>query len=160
MVRETLLEDLTKNSSVMPQVFAIDTTLASTADSARAYGEVIKENEKLDDAGMPVFDIVLLGIGEDGHTASLFPDSKAIEDKNICTVGENPEDKTQRVSLSSGTLCAARRLIFMVRNENKAETVYKILHGSASTKECPARLYTEAQGRVTWFLDTPAGARL
>lgn len=109
--------------------------------------------------GPPRFDLVLLGIGEDGHTASLFPGTPALDVRDRWAV-ENPVEKmdTVRLTLTVPVINAAKRVVFLVAGEGKAETLQEILEGEADPHDYPAKLIRPSFGPV-WMLDR-AAARL
>jgi 6-phosphogluconolactonase len=109
--------------------------------------------------GTPRFDLVLLGIGEDGHTASLFPRTPALDVTDRFVV-ENPVEKlvTVRLTLTVPVLNATRKVAFLVAGEGKAEALREILEGDADPHDCPAKLVHPADG-LDWFVDRGA-ARL
>ena len=106
--------------------------------------------------GPPNFDLVLLGIGEDGHTASLFPHTPAL-DVGDRWVLENPVEKlgTTRITLTVPAINEARKVVFLVAGEGKAEALREILEGDADPREYPAKLVRPALGPV-WMLDRAA----
>lgn len=109
--------------------------------------------------GPPVFDLVLLGIGEDGHTASLFPRTPAL-DVTDRLAAANPVEKlgTTRITLTIPALNASREVAFLVAGEGKAEALQEILEGDADPHDYPAKLVRPAGG-VAWMADR-AAARL
>jgi 6-phosphogluconolactonase len=109
--------------------------------------------------GPPRFDLVLLGIGEDGHTASLFPNTPALDVTDRFVV-ENPVEKlgTFRLTLTLPAINAAKRLVFLVAGEGKAGALKKILEGDTNPHEYPAKLVRQ-EGEATWMVDR-AAARL
>lgn len=162
MVHETLLSFL---SAPEPCVCAVDTKLASPHDGAAAYGCAIRENFNLAAGQVPVFDLVLLGIGEDGHTASIFPGSKmfdaAIDDSSIVTAAvQSPSDGSWRVSLSPAVLIAAKKIIYIVRGEGKSQALKHVLEGETNIRNYPAQIYRQAKGHVTFFLDSAAAQQI
>ncbi len=158
MVVETLLSQLGGDK---PRVFPVDTSLSSPEAGAESYNQTIRAAVPVDSNGIPQFDMVVLGVGEDGHTASLFPGSSVLKQSGgICFPAKQPEDGSDRVTLSSATLCAAKRMIFIVKGESKSEVVKRILEGSESCEALPAKIYEKATGSVTWFLDSAAAKKL
>ncbi len=109
--------------------------------------------------GPPRLDLVMLGIGEDGHTASLFPRTPALDRDDRWAV-ENPVEKlgTTRLTLTVPAIDAAGRVVFLVAGGGKSEAVKEILEGDADPRDYPAKLVRPAGG-PTWMLDE-AAARL
>jgi 6-phosphogluconolactonase len=109
--------------------------------------------------GPPVFDLVMLGIGEDGHTASLFPRTPAL-DATDRLAAANPVEKlgTTRLTLTAPTINASREVVFVVAGGGKAEALKEILEGDADPRDYPAKLIRPA-GDPTWMVDR-AAARL
>jgi len=106
--------------------------------------------------GPPVLDLVLLGIGEDGHTASLFPRTPALDTRDRWAVA-NPVEKlgTTRLTLTVPAINAARMVAFLVAGEGKAEALREILKGNADPRDYPAKLIQPARGPV-WIVDEAA----
>lgn len=108
----------------------------------------------------PSFDLILLGIGEDGHTASLFPQSPALEVRNRFVV-ENPVEKlrTTRLTLTIPAINSARKVTFLVAGEDKAEAIKEILEGAADPHDYPTKLVRPSNG-PDWFVDRAAASLL
>ncbi len=104
----------------------------------------------------PSLDLILLGIGEDGHTASLFPETSALEVHDRWVVA-NPVLKleTTRLTLTVPVINSARAVNFLVAGEGKAEALKQILEGDADPRQYPARLVQPADGPV-WMVDRAA----
>jgi len=109
---------------------------------------------------VPRFDLILLGVGGDGHTASLFPETSALEVRDRWVVA-NPvlELDTTRITLTVPVINAARTVVFLVAGEDKAETLEKILKGDADPRAYPARLIQPPNG-PEWMLDQSAASLL
>ncbi len=110
--------------------------------------------------GPPVFDLVLLGIGEDGHTASLFPRTPAF-DVTDRLAAANPLEKlgATRITLTAPTINASREVVFLVSGGGKAEALKEILEGDADPRDYPAKLIRPA-GELSWMVDSAAVALL
>ncbi len=110
--------------------------------------------------GTPRFDLILLGIGEDGHTASLFPGTPALDVRGRWAV-ENPVEKlgTTRLTLTVPAINAAKRVVFLVAGEGKAEALKEILEGDAEPHNYPAKLIRPA-GKLIWMADAAAASSL
>lgn len=108
-------------------------------------------------SGKPIFDWIFLGVGEDGHTASLFPDQpQLLTSDNICELAVHPESKQQRITLTGKTICMAKRITFMATGIEKQEVIKQIFNKESPAKKYPAaRIYPE-KGRIDWYLDSLA----
>lgn len=110
---------------------------------------------------LPVFDFILLGLGTDGHTASLFPDSNNLAIKNeVCSVATHPESGQTRITLNLPVIMNARDVVFMVTGKKKSNIIKKILINRKVTSHYPASLVLEKRENVRWFLDNEAGSPL
>jgi 6-phosphogluconolactonase len=109
---------------------------------------------------VPRLDLVLLGMGTDGHTASLFPWSPALAEKTLW-VRPNSVEKlgTKRTTLTFPILNAAAHIVFLVSGAEKAETLRRVLKGPLQVEQLPAQGVRPVNGRVSWYVDE-AAARL
>jgi 6-phosphogluconolactonase len=125
------------------------------AEAAAAYEEELREFFGASDEP-PSLDLILLGIGEDGHTASLFPETSALEIHDRWVVA-NPVLKleTTRLTLTVPVINSARAVNFLVAGEGKAEALKQILEGDADALQYPAKLVRPAGGPV-WIVDRAA----
>jgi 6-phosphogluconolactonase len=107
--------------------------------------------------GMPIFDWVFLGIGEDGHTASLFPNQmELITSDKICAVSKHPESGQNRITLTGKVINMSKRVTFLASGVEKQEVVKQILNKEAASKKYPAAKIMPENGRVDWYLDSLA----
>jgi 6-phosphogluconolactonase len=136
-------------------IFATENQDTDPKDAAAKYESKMVEVIKARSGQVPVFDIILLGLGPDGHTASLFPGSKALEETERYFV-ENWVDKFQSYRLTSTypLLNCARNVIFLVSGNGKAEIVDRVLN--STEQKYPAQNVRPTAGKLRWFLDKPA----
>jgi len=104
----------------------------------------------------PRFDLILLGMGDDGHTASLFPNTTAIDETEKLVAAPFVEKfNSYRVTFTFKTINAAKKILFLVTGASKAETLKKVL--SEPRKDLPASLVNPSNGELTWLVDEHAG---
>ena len=100
-------------------------------------------------------------MGDEGHTASLFPHTPVLHENDRLVAATYVEKlQANRVTLTPITLNAAREVIFMIGGEGKAEALKQVLEGDYNPDEYPAQLLRNSTGKVTWLVDTDAAARL
>lgn len=109
----------------------------------------------------PRFDLVLLGMGTDGHTASLFPNHPVLKEKShwVREV-KNTNDPFDRITLTPVIFNKARNIIFLVYGEDKQKALNKVIHGDYNPEKYPAQLIHTNQGNLCWYLDEQAAALL
>jgi 6-phosphogluconolactonase len=126
---------------------------------ALLYEQEIAEHFRQRDLLEPVFDVVFLGLGADGHTGSLFPASPALsEQRRWAAAVKGGDPAMERVTLTCATLNRARRVVFLVTGAGKAAVVHHVLTGAAPL--LPAQRIRPQAGRITWVLDRAAAALL
>ncbi|MBO9998602.1 MAG: 6-phosphogluconolactonase [Cyanobacteria bacterium SID2] len=137
----------------------MNTDGSSPEDDARRYNSQLQEFFQLEPENFPVFDLVLLGMGADGHTASLFPHTDALKvcDRAV-TVGN--KDGQPRLTLTIPVLNVARCVIFMVVGANKQAALSEIFAPEGNNNAYPARTVCPVNGELWWLLDTAAGGNL
>ncbi len=112
-------------------------------------------------AGMPRFDLVLLGMGANGHTASLFPHTPVLaEQRRRCAAVWVPELNTYRITLTAPVLNNARTVIFLVAGRDKAATLRAVLRGPYDPQALPAQLIRPNDGKLLWLVDAEAASAL
>jgi 6-phosphogluconolactonase len=111
-------------------------------------------------ADLPVFDLVLLGLGRDGHTASLFPHSPALEEEDRLCVATAAPDGSPRLTVTRPVINAARRVLFLVSGEDKAGMVAEVFGGFRVPDAVPAQAVRPDRGTLTWLLDRAAAQEL
>ncbi|KAI0374365.1 6-phosphogluconolactonase [Pilatotrama ljubarskyi] len=149
---------------IPPQnIHTIDPSLADDLEElADAYEkELIREFAMKDSARFPIFDLVLLGIGPDGHTCSLFPGHALLseEDRWVAYIEDSPKPPPKRVTLTLPVLNHAARIAFVVTGESKADTLHTIL--DEPEKGLPAsRVRPVNPGHLYWFTDEAAASKV
>jgi 6-phosphogluconolactonase len=107
--------------------------------------------------GFPVFDWTFLGAGEDGHTASIFPDRPdLIHHDDVCAVVKHPFTGQYRITLTGNVLANARRLTFLVTGASKCNIITKILNKDQTAEKYPAAAIIPVSGTIEWYLDKAA----
>lgn len=109
----------------------------------------------------PVFDLILLGLGDDGHTASIFPDQlELFEHEQSCAVAQHPLSGQKRITITGNVLNNANRIFFLVSGANKALRISEIMNDSEAAKLLPAYYISPTNGELMWFLDEAAAAQI
>jgi 6-phosphogluconolactonase len=152
MVQQTLLEHIKIPDRNVHRIRGEITPEKSAAE----YAELLHNSFRKDS---PHFDLILLGIGEDGHTASLFPDTDAIEECERHAVAVFvPRLNTWRVTLTLPVLNAAREVFFLVSGSSKSNIIQRIMNIKQPTKDLPATMVNPENGTLRWMLDSDAVA--
>ncbi len=123
-------------------------------EAARLYEKQLHE---FFDNKTPRFDLTFLGLGENGHTASLFPGTPIVDEtKRWVSEVFVEEQKMHRVSLTSWTINQSRRIVFLVAGKEKAHVLHEVLDGDAEPKRLPAQLIAPVDGELYWYVDEEA----
>ena len=139
------------------QIFPVDTSV-EPAIAAQKYSEAIKAFFKGADL---CFDLVLLGLGDNSHTASLFPYTPVLNDKEPSVKEVFLEDqKVYRITLNAPLINQAYHIAFLVYGEGKAEAIHHVIEGTKDINVFPAQLIQPIKGDLQWFLDKAAAANL
>jgi 6-phosphogluconolactonase len=131
----------------------------SPDEAAREYDGAIKAFRG--GTEIPVFDLIILGMGEDGHTASLFPGSEALrEKKRLAVPVYKGGQEVHRVTLTLPILNNAFQVLFLVSGQSKSKVLSEILEGGEKRSGYPAGLVAPAHGKITWLIDREAAEKL
>lgn len=129
--------------------------------AASKYENDLKKSFHLTDGVLPRFDLILLGIGEDGHTASLFPGSAALGESGHMVVAHYVEKlQAHRLTLTLPVLNHAAEIVFLVSGRNKADIVKEILANEVGSLMPPAARVRPPAGRLTWLVTRDAATEL
>ncbi len=154
MIKRTLFDPL---EIPVARIFYVDTTL-TPQQAANKYSSDIFDHFG---GGEIRFDLVLLGLGDDAHTASLFPHTPVLKDKSVSIKSVYLAEKgVYRITMTAPMINQARHIAFLVFGESKSKAVYNVLQGEKDTEEYPAQLIEPAAGDLRWFLDEAAAAGL
>ncbi|MEG3857769.1 6-phosphogluconolactonase [Microcoleus sp. herbarium12] len=139
-------------------IHAMPTGAGDPAADCRAHQTQLQQFFKISDGEVPAFDIILLGIGDDAHTASLFPGTAALQVRSaLVTVGN--KDGQPRITFTVPLINRARCVIFMVAGASKQPALAQIFAPAADDMTYPARL-VQPEGELWWLLDALAGSAL
>jgi len=127
---------------------------------AKRYNDLILDHVS-PEMTFPVFDLILLGIGSDGHTASIFPHEVDLWNADsLCTVGTHPESGQKRVTFTGQLINAAASVLFLVTGDEKSEIVNKVITRTGNYPDYPASLVAPNRGKLEWYMDKDAASRL
>jgi 6-phosphogluconolactonase len=157
MTREALLSKVPLPAG---QIHRMEGELEPEVAAAR-YEAAIRNGFKLEGAQTPTFDLVMLGMGDDGHTASLFPHTEALNDMTHIVVANHvPQKDTWRVTLTWPVINQGREVAFLIEGEKKAQVLQEVLQGPYQPETYPSQIIRPASGKLTLLLDTAAAAKL
>ncbi|XP_071957669.1 6-phosphogluconolactonase-like [Antedon mediterranea] len=141
------------------QLYAIDPSLP-LEDVAKDYAKKIDAIQK-GESGLPVFDLLILGMGPDGHTCSLFPGHKLLDETSltVAPIRDSPKPPPCRVTLTFPVINVAKSALFISMGASKAEMLARVLEGN-ECEPLPAARVQLTNGLVHWFLDKAAATQL
>lgn len=133
---------------------------APPPEEAGRYAEVLREHLPIQD-GVPYFDLVILGMGDDGHTASIFPHEISLWDAaEPCVVATHPRTGQKRISITGSVINNAKQVVFLVTGADKASRLRQIQKKLPGFETLPASRVAPKSGRLIWMLDTAAASGL
>jgi 6-phosphogluconolactonase len=131
------------------------------AVAASRYEATIRNSFRLEGAQTPTFDLVLLGMGDDGHTASLFPHTEGLENITDLVIANHvPQKDTWRISLAFPVINQGREVAFLIEGSAKAQVLHDVLLGPYQPETFPSQLIRPASSQLIFLLDTAAAAKL
>ncbi len=142
-------------------IHRVHAEIDDAAEAARLYEDELRSNFALGPDELPRFDLILLGMGPDGHTASLFPGTAALHDTGRVAEANWVEKlDAYRITLSPATLNNGRVVVFLVSGAGKADTLREVLYGESRPELYPSQLIAPTDGALIWLVDEAAAARL
>jgi 6-phosphogluconolactonase len=158
MAREAMLDHLPIPAE---HIHRMEAERSDRDAAARDYEAVLARLFGVSAGGQPpALDLALMGMGPDGHTASLFPHTKALEETSRWVVANHvPQLNTNRLTLTRPILNRAREALFLVAGADKAERLTEVLAGPADPNRLPSQSI-QPDGQLLWFVDRAAAARL
>jgi 6-phosphogluconolactonase len=158
LVRETLLKRAPVPKQNIHRVLAENPDAAAAADH---YEQELLSFYQLREGRLPRFDCALLGIGPDGHTASLFPGTTALRETKRLVVANRVEKlQTYRITMTAPVLCNAALILILVSGREKADVLKEIFEGDYRPDELPVQLIRPVRGKLLWLVDRTAAGRL
>ena len=158
MAEETMLSRIPVAAG---NVFRIPAENPDAAAGAEAYEQTLRKFFQLEPGQLPVFDVILLGMGPDGHTASLFPGSAGLQEKSRLVIANWVDKlKTSRLTLTLPVLNAARCVTFLVSGTDKAAMLKTVLEEDAPAEQYPSKLIQPNHGKLIWLVDRAAASDL
>jgi len=128
--------------------------------AAEEYEQELRRFFKLGTEQLPPFDCVFLGMGSDGHTASLFPGTKALQERKRLVVSNWVDEfQSYRITLTTSVLNNADLVIFLVSGEEKAEPLRGVLEGQKQPELYPSQLIEPTHGKLLWLVDRAAAGQ-
>ena len=156
MARETLLSNI---PIAAKQVHRMPADQPDRDVASQAYTLELQGTFGTD--GIPRFDLIQLGMGPEGHTASLFPHQPSLhEQQRLVMPVITPKPPPPRLTFTAPLLNAARHILFLVTGADKSDAVHAVLEGEYNPDEYPAQIVRPKDGEVTWMLDTAAAEKL
>lgn len=158
MTNETMLSKL---AIPCENIHRIRSEISDAGQAAELYEKDISGFFQLEAGQLPRFDCVLLGMGSDGHTASLFPQTAALDERERLVVANRVEKfQTHRITMTLPVLNNAESIIFLVSGGNKAETLKTVLQGKKRSQQFPAQMIAPVHGKLLWIIDRAAAKEL
>ncbi|MGB7130759.1 MAG: 6-phosphogluconolactonase [Candidatus Sulfotelmatobacter sp.] len=142
-------------------IFRVPSENPDASAAAEAYEKSLRSFFGLQPGEFPRFDLILLGMGPDGHTASLFPETAALQEKSRLVVANWVEKlKTHRITITLPVINAARRVLFLVSGTDKAAALHEVLEGKQPAEKYPSKLVRPTNGKLIWLVDRAAASGL
>lgn len=156
MAKETLIDQVPIPPENVHPVPFLD-----PAEAARRYEDELRREFDLADGEFPRFDLIFLGMGPDGHVASLFPNTPALEETQRLVV-ENwvPAQNAWRVTMTLPVINRAANVVVLVKGREKAAVLKRVIEGPHTPPLLPAEMVQPSDGRLLWMVDVEAVSSL
>jgi 6-phosphogluconolactonase len=152
---------LSKVDILPSNIFRVPTEAGSAEEAAAVYEQTLRRALAAAPAATPALDLVLLGLGTNGHTASLFPHTQVLRETGRLVAAVYVEEvKAFRITMTARLLNRARGLMFLATGGEKASVLNEVLFGEFDPERLPAQLVRPDSGDVTWIVDQAAAAQL
>ena len=133
---------------------------SNPTDEIERYRELILETIERDNSGKPAFDVMMLGIGNDGHTASIFPHQmEFLDSKNVCEIATHPLSGQKRITVTGSVINASRNVFFLVAGDSKSNVLAEIVEQTGSFRSYPAS-FVAPSGELWFYTDQAAASKL
>lgn len=130
-------------------------------EAASRYESLLRTNWKLEGAEAPIFDLVMLGMGDDGHTASLFPHTEGLNEMGRLVIANHvPQKDTWRITLTWPVINLGRDVVFLIEGAGKTDVLHSVLMGKYDPETLPSQLIRPQSGTLHLLLDAAAAAKL
>ena len=161
MVKETLLDKLSVQPGIVMRMLGEADPAAAAASYASAIEELVPANYHAITAETPRFDMILLGMGTDGHTASLFPGTSALHESRQWVVANPvPQLNTTRLTFTAPLINASRRVLVLVSGIDKADRLQEVLTGPVDPDRLPSQSIHPVAGSLVWLVDADAFSQI
>lgn len=146
---------------VESQIHAVNTSLPPE-EAAVAYGNLMLQLMPATPEGLPILDLNMLGMGGDGHTASIFPSNmkELLTDGRVCAVATHPDSGQLRVTMTGPVLNASDEVVFLITGNSKTQRVAQIINKEHGAEGFPVAHIKPTSGKLRWFLDGAAASEV
>lgn len=158
MANESLLSKIPISAK---NIFRVPAENPDALAAAEAYNQTLMDFFAPPAGAFPQFDLILLGMGPDGHTASLFPETAALQEKSRLVVANRVEKlNAYRITFTMPLINAARRVMFLVSGIDKAPALHEVFEGKEPGEKYPSKLVRPTNGKLIWLVDRAAASEL
>ena len=157
MVKEALLDKLAIQPGIVVRMLGEVDPAAAAASYEGTIRELVPCNDRAATGATPRFDMILLGMGDDGHTASLFPQTEALDEtERLVVANAVPQQKVTRLTITAPLINASRRVLVLVSGLDKAAALHDVLTGPTDPRRRPSQLVHPIAGNLVWLVDQEA----